>query len=40
MTTICSFKSNPEYNDKDLKELAEKTAEHIDELVSTNVVSL
>ena len=40
MRPLCAFFSSEDYTDKDLKELAEKVAVHIDELVSTGVVSL
>lgn len=40
MTVLCSFHSDKEYKDKELKKLAEKVAVHVDELVSNNEVSI
>lgn len=40
MIVLCSFHSDKEYKDKELKKLAEKVAVHVDELVSNNEVSI
>lgn len=40
MTVLCSFHSDKEYKDKELKKLAEKVAVHVDQLVSENEVSI
>ena len=40
MNVLCSFHSSKKYKDAELKKLAEKMAGYVDELVSSNEVSL
>lgn len=40
LNVLCSFPSNGDYKDKELKKLAEKVALHIDELVSNGEVTI